>query len=159
MKFLLIISLFLLVGCSSNSSFGSEKSTPSIESEFIISLNQSAQTEKEDQTMKLSVDNTKLDITWEDNASVKALNELGELTISMHRYSDFEQVGPIGHTIVSNDVQMTTNPGDIVLYSSNQLVIFFGSNSWSYTKLGHINMNQNELNNLLNKENVTVTIE
>ena len=114
---------------------------------------------EEGSSMKLKVDNTELDVTWEDNSSVKALDELGELNISMHRYGGFEQVGSIGHTLVSNDIQMTTNPGDIVLYSSNQLVIFFGSNSWSYTKLGHINMNQNELNHLLDKENVTVTIK
>ena len=114
---------------------------------------------KEDSSMKLKVDNTELDVTWEDNSSVKALDELGELNISMHRYGGFEQVGSIGHTLVSNDIQMTTNPGDIVLYSSNQLVIFFGSNSWSYTKLGHIDMNQNELNELLDKENVTATIQ
>ena len=56
----------------------------------------------------------------------------------MHKYSTFEQVGPLGHTITSHDVEMTTSPGDIVLYSSNQIVVFFGTNTWGYTKLGHI---------------------
>ena len=51
------------------------------------------------------------------------------------------------------DAQMTTQPGDIVLYSGNQLVIFFGSNSWSYTKLGHIEgFSTDELTALLNKD-------
>ncbi|MBQ9519929.1 MAG: hypothetical protein IJR67_00430, partial [Acholeplasmatales bacterium] len=59
----------------------------------------------------------------------------------------------------SNDKQITTNPGDIVLYSSNQIVIFFGSNTWSYTKLGHLNLNQDELNNILDKSNVILRIE
>ena len=53
---------------------------------------------------------------------------------------------------------MNTNPGDIVLYSSNQLVVFFGNNSWSYTKLGKINENQSELNKLLDVGNTTIII-
>ena len=146
-KLLMLLPLIMLVGCTSNENQSSSGTTSNETSEKM-----------EDTSMVLKVDNTELNITWEDNDSVKALNELGELTISMHRYGGFEQVGSIGHTLVSNDAQMTTNPGDIVLYSSNQLVIFFGSNSWSYTKLGHINMNQNELNELLDKENVIVTI-
>ncbi len=77
----------------------------------------------------------------------------------MHRYGGFEQVGSLGRTIKSADRQMTTNPGDIVLYSSNQIVMFFGSNSWSYTKLGHINLSQSELVELLDKENVQLKIQ
>ena len=146
-KLLMLLPLIMLVGCTSNENQSSSGTTSN---ETIEKM--------EDTSMVLKVDNTELDITWEDNDSVNALGELGELSISMHRYGGFEQVGSIGHTLVSNDIQMTTNPGDIVLYSSNQLVLFFGSNSWSYTKLGHINMNQNELNELLDKENVIVTI-
>ena len=77
----------------------------------------------------------------------------------MSRYGGFEQVGSIGTTLPSNDVQMTTSPGDIVLYSSNQLVVFYGSNSWAYTKLGHIeNMSEEELTELLSNSDVTIKI-
>ncbi len=58
------------------------------------------------------------------------------------------------------DAQMTTQPGDIVLYSGNQLVIFFGSNSWSYTKLGHIEgFSTDELTALLNKDIAVIEIK
>ena len=79
---------------------------------------------------KMEIDNTTVDIDWEDNTSVKELIEYAKkgLTITMHQYGGFEQVGAIGKTITSNDTQMATNPGDVVLYSSNQIVIFFGSN-------------------------------
>ena len=53
-------------------------------------------------------------------------------------YGGFEQVGSIGQSLPRDDVQTTTNAGDIVLYSGNQIVIFYGSNSWAYTRLGHI---------------------
>ena len=111
--------------------------------------------------MKLTIDETPVDVTWEENASVKALEKLSKdgLRISLTHYGGFEQVGPIGETIVSNDVQMTTAPGDIVLYSSDQIVMFFGTNSWRYTKLGHINLGIDELKNLLDKEEVTAFLK
>ena len=108
--------------------------------------------------MVMKIDTISVDITWENNNSVKDLFNFAKngLTINMSRYGDFEQVGSIGKNIVSNNKQITTNPGDVVLYNSNQIVIFFGTNTWSYTKLGHINLNQTELNNLLNKSNVVL---
>ena len=51
-----------------------------------------------------------------------------------------------------------TKPGDIVLYSSDKIVVFYGSNSWSYTRLGKINMSQKELEQLLGNGDVTVTL-
>ena len=103
-------------------------------------------------------DEKELEVKWEDNASVEAINDLCPVSINMHQYGGFEQVGAIGQSIVSDDKRITTEPGDIVLYSSNQIVIFFGNNTWEYTKLGHINLSDSELNSLLNKENVTLII-
>lgn len=145
---LLLIISFVLVGCNSNNSINNSTSSENT----IIS-------DVEDKTLKLYIDDIEINVTWENNASVNALKELETITITMHQYGGFEQVGSIGKTITSNDKQITTNPGDIVLYSSNQIVIFFGSNTWSYTKLGHLNLNQDELNNILDKSNVILRIE
>lgn len=112
----------------------------------------------EEEIMKLEIDENVLDVSWNNNASIIALNEMKPLTINMHLYGGFEQVGSIGKSIVSDDKEITTKPGDIVLYSSNQIVVFFGTNTWSYTKLGHINLSDSELNTLLNKSNVTLKI-
>ena len=87
-------------------------------------------------------------MTWEENDSVNALKELaGEepLVIQMSMYGGFEQVGPIGQDIVSDDARITTEAGDIVLYSSDQIVVFHGSNSWAYTRLGHVDLSQKEM--------------
>ena len=73
-------------------------------------------------------------------------------------YGGFEQVGSIGQNLTRNDKQTTTEPGDIVLYSGNQLVVFYGSNSWSYTRLGKINLSDEELENLLGNGDVTITL-
>ena len=97
-----------------------------------------------------------------ENESVKALKELvtGEpLTVQMSMYGGFEQVGPIRTSLPRNDTQTTTESGDIVLYSGNQIVIFYGSNSWAYTRLGHItDKSAKELEELLGNGDVTVTV-
>ena len=111
-----------------------------------------------EEIMKLEIDGNALDVSWNNNASINALNEIKPLTINMHLYGDFEQVGSIGQSIVSDDKEIKTKPGDIVLYSSNQIVVFFGTNTWSYTKLGHINLSDSELKILLNKTSVTLKI-
>lgn len=55
---------------------------------------------------------------------------------------------------------MTTEPGDIVLYSGNQIVLFFGSNFWSYTKLGHMDgLSGEELSELLGNDTAEIVIE
>lgn len=115
----------------------------------------------EEKTMVLKIAGTEVPVTWEDNASVKELKELAAngLTISMSMYGGFEQVGPIGQRITSSDKQTTTSTGDIVLYSSSQIVIFYGSNSWSYTRLGKIDLPDDKVKDLLSQGDVTITLE
>ena len=108
--------------------------------------------------MILTINETEVPVTWEDNPSVQELEGLLPLTVSMSMYGGFEQVGPLGQRIASSDVQTDTDPGDIVLYASSQIVIFYGSNSWAYTRLGHIDMPREELEELLGKGNVSITL-
>ena len=95
-------------------------------------------------------------------ASVEALKQLAasdKLTIEMSMYGGFEQVGSMGTSLPREDVQTTTEAGDIVLYSGDQMVVFYGSNSWAYTKLGHItDKTADEMTELLGNGNVTITL-
>ena len=110
-------------------------------------------------TMRLLIGETEVPVAWEENESVEALQDLCPLTIRMSMYGGFEQVGPIGQNIVREDQQTVTDSGDIVLYSGNQIVIFYGSNSWAYTRLGHIDLSEQEMLNLLSGGDVTITLE
>ncbi len=112
------------------------------------------------ESLVMKIGDTVVDVTWEDNASVEELKELARsgLTIQMSMYGGFEQVGSIGQSITSDDEQITTEPGDIVLYSGDQIVVFYGSNSWAYTRLGKINLTEEELEDLLSNGDVTVTL-
>ena len=110
----------------------------------------------------LSIDGVQVEVDWEENESVAALRELvarNPLTIQMSMYGGFEQVGPLGTALPRRDVQTHTDYGDIVLYSGNQIVVFHGSNSWAYTRLGHIrDLSRAELKEMLGQHDVTITL-
>ena len=99
--------------------------------------------ETEDISMKMNVQigDTSFTATLEDNAATSELIEMmreAPITINMNDYSGFEKVGPLGRSLTTDNHQTTTFAGDIVLYSGNQIVMFYGSNSWSYTRIGKI---------------------
>ncbi len=110
----------------------------------------------------LTIDGTAVDVQWENNAAVAELYALAQNTmiVNTSAYGGFEQVGSLPQSFSRSDAQMTTQPGNIVLYSGNQLVVFFGSNSWSYTKLGHISdLSADELAALLDKEQTVMEFQ
>ena len=112
--------------------------------------------------MVFKINDEILSVAWENNESVKELMEIVSsepLTIQMSMYGGFEQVGALGKSLPRDDVQMTTDAGDIVLYSGNQMVIFYGSNSWAYTRLGKVrDKTASELAELLGNGDVEITI-
>ena len=91
--------------------------------------------------MKIEVNGSTFTATLADNAAADALAdwvEEGPVTLELSDYAGFEKVGPLGRSLPASDSRTTTHAGDIVLYQGDQIVLFYGSNSWSYTRLGHI---------------------
>lgn len=128
-------------------------------------LPDSSQNEEEqnkEEEMKLFIGDTEVSVLWEQNSAVADLEEAVSeeaIIIEMSMYGGFEQVGSIGRTLSRDDKQTTTSPGDLVLYNGNQLVVFYGSNSWSYTRLGKIqNLSEAEINEFLSNGDVTIKI-
>ena len=115
-----------------------------------------------EESLLLFLGETEVSAEWEENDSVAALVELvasEPLTVSMSMYGGFEQVGSLGTSLPHSDSQTTTQAGDIVLYSGNQIVVFYGSNSWAYTRLGRItDHSAAELAALLGNGDVTITL-
>ena len=117
--------------------------------------------EEGDAEMRMMIGDTSVAVQWEDNDAVAGLHDLARdgLTIHMSMYGGFEQVGDIGYSLPADDAQMTTEAGDIVLYSGDQLVVFYGSNSWSYTRLGRItDKTAEQMAALLANGDVTITL-
>ncbi|MCM1192319.1 MAG: cyclophilin-like fold protein [Acetatifactor muris] len=119
--------------------------------------------ESEEMNILMKIGDEAVTVTWENNESVTALTELlreQPMSIQMSMYGGFEQVGSFGTSLPRDDEQTTTQAGDIVLYSGNQMVVFYGSNSWAYTRLGRItDKSAEELEELLGSGNVTITLE
>ena len=103
-----------------------------------------------------------LTATLNDNSSSRALVELlekGSITIDMHDYGSFEKVGSLPASLPRNDTQITTEPGDIILYQGNQITFYYDTNSWNFTRLGKIDgVTKAELKKILGKGNVTAVL-
>ena len=119
-------------------------------------------TEEAETAMWMRIGEADVQVEWERNESVAALMALVEqapLEIQMSMFGGFEQVGRIGKHLPRDDEQTTTQPGDIVLYSGNRLVVFYGSNDWAYTRLGRItDRTAEEMAELLSNGDVVITI-
>ncbi len=141
--------------------FGGDANKDSVY-EWVDSLN--INTEKEFETMKIyfTIGGKELVATLEDNRAAAALIEKlksAPITITMRDYGGFEKVGDFGFDLPTNDKQTTTAPCDFVLYQGDQLVIFYGSNSFSYTRLGKItDIQPAELKSILGSGSITVTL-
>lgn len=92
-------------------------------------------------TFYLTVEGVTFPATFADNQGAEALADLltdGPLTLSLEDYGGFEKVGSLGQSLPTSNTHMSTQSGDIVLYQGNQIVLFYGSNAWSYTRLGQV---------------------
>ena len=107
------------------------------------------------------VNGSVLPILASDNSSADAFLDFlrtGDITIEMHDYGSFEKVGPLGTTLPRNDEQITTEPGDVILYQGNQVTIYYDVNSWSFTRIGRVQgLSQAELREILGDGNAAVT--
>ncbi len=114
--------------------------------------------------IKISVSGKTLPVKIENNDATKALVaalRTASITYEAQDYGGFEKVGNLGRTLPTNNSQITTQAGDVILYSGNQLVLFYGSNSWSYTRIGKIEYGtMDELKSFLKagQGNITVTL-
>ncbi len=101
---------------------------------------------KEEEPMKeaqfyITANGTTFTANFADNGSADAFRDLlreGDLTIHMSDYGGFEKVGSIGTSLPRKDTQIAATTGDVMLYQGSQIVIFYGTNRWSYSPLGKI---------------------
>ena len=115
----------------------------------------------EEENMKLYFNDVEIPVIWEDNQTVQELMKEagnGDIIVRMSMYSDNEQFGLLGKKYTRDDKQTTTHNGDIVLYSGDKIVVFYGSNSWAYTRLGKMNIPESDVTELLSNGDITLKI-
>lgn len=100
-----------------------------------------AQTTASEMKINITIDGKTLPVNLVDNEATRALVaalQKSPINYEADDYSGFEKVGGLGRSLPTSNQQITTEAGDVILYSGNQIVLFYGSNSWSYTRLGRI---------------------
>ena len=103
-------------------------------------------------------------VTLVENAATKALVEKlqqAPVTVTLNSSGGFEIWGALGFSLPTSDQQITAQPGDVILYNGSNICIFYGSNSWSYTRLGKIEgLSESELRSFLKagESNISVTL-
>ena len=130
----------------------------------ISDLNNNTENNIEDFNMDeiiIKVNNRELNVKLEDNTSSRAFAQKlkdGDIVVNAHDYENFEKVGNLGFTLPTNDKNITTESGDLILYQGNQITLYYDTNSWSFTKLGKVqNVSQNELKDILGSGDVVLT--
>ena len=96
---------------------------------------------QEESALKITVGDYELTAAFADNPSAEEFRQLlaqGPVSVEMEDYGGFEKVGPLGTTLTRSDEQITTEPGDVILYQGNQITIYYGTNSWNFTRLAKI---------------------
>ncbi len=93
-----------------------------------------------------------------ENSSSEALLEKlknADVEIDMSDYGNFEKVGELGFSLPQNNEEISTVPGDVILYLGSRFVIYYAQNSWKFTRIGKIkNKNAQELKEILGKNGV-----
>ena len=132
----LLVLLSCLTLCASAEEHTHQETAPSVTASTV----QTSQP-KEESILKISIGEQELDAVFADNPSAEAFRQLlqqGPVTVEMTDYGGFEKVGPLGTSITTSDTRITTEPGDVILYQGNQITIYYGTNTWNFTRLAKI---------------------
>lgn len=169
-KSFLLLSLIILIilsGCYSNAPINGKIQTENSSSVQQAEKKEYAESSTEndinaEQILYIKIGNSVLEAELADNSSAEALLKVleeNDISIQMSDYGNFEKVGELGTSLVTNDEQITTEAGDLILYQGNKFVIYYDTNSWNFTRLGKIkNISQGELKSILGDGDVTAVL-
>ena len=113
------------------------------------------------ETIKIIINDKELIVNLEDNVTSEALIEKlndGDITINAHDYNNFEKVGDLGFNLPRRDKYIKTESGDVIFYNGNQICIYYDTNTWNFTRIGKIDISQEELKSMLGEGDITYTI-
>ncbi|MBQ6975730.1 MAG: hypothetical protein IJQ16_04165 [Selenomonadaceae bacterium] len=140
----LILMLIFFSGCASGNEKISVKETAAITTKI-----------------KINVNGKTFDATLEDNESARKFLEKLPLEVTMTELNGNEKYYRFNENFPSSDERVgKISSGDIMLYDSSYVVIFYKdfSTGYSYTRLGKI-LNAADLENILGGGNVKVKFE
>ena len=116
------------------------------------------------QKMYITIGGVTKTATLVDNSATQELVtklQSSPVTVTLNSSGGFEIWGALGFSLTTSNEQVNAQPGDIVLYNGSNICMFYGTNSWSYTRLGKIDgLTESELRTFLKagESNISVTL-
>lgn len=155
---LLLALLLLLCSCSGSGTDSSRKTTKKAVTESKAATESTKKDTSDEMLLKIEINNYAFYADFESNSSAEALKEKlrgGSITLKMNEYGGFEKVGDLPFDLPRNDEKITTEPGDVILYQGNKITVYYGENTWEFTKLAKIRNADKNLKDILGKGDVT----
>ena len=162
MKKILSLITALSLAFSACGSNDDEDVTPVEPQNIIQNVEQQTNTEIPMDKLLITINDKTLTADFADNSSAKALADAlakSSITYQADDYGNFEKVGDLGQSFPKNDENITTEPGDIILYQGHNLCIYYAQNTWSFTRIAKIKgVSKDELKEFLGEGEITVTL-
>lgn len=162
MKKILSLLTVLCLAFSACGSNDDEDVTPVEPQNIIQNVEQQTNTEIPMDKLLITINGKTLTADFADNSSAKALADVlakSSITYQADDYGNFEKVGDLGQSFPKNDENITTEPGDIILYQGHNLCIYYAQNTWSFTRIAKIKgVSKDELKEFLGEGEITVTL-
>jgi len=162
MKKILSLLTVLCLAFSACGSNDDEDVTPVEPQNIIQNVEQQTNTEIPMDKLLITINGKTLTADFADNSSAKSLAEAlakSSITYQADDYGNFEKVGDLGQSFPNNDENITTEPGDIILYQGHNLCIYYAQNTWSFTRIAKIKgVSKDELKEFLGEGEITVTL-
>ena len=116
------------------------------------------------QKMFITIGGVTKTATMVDNAATRELVtrlQQAPVTVTLNSSGGFEIWGALGFSLTTSNEQVNAQPGDVVLYNGSNICMFYGTSSWSYTRIGHIDgLSESELRTFLHagESNISVML-
>ena len=126
--------------------------------------NDEAKAQTMTQKLYITIDGQTQAVTLVDNQATKTLVEKlqqAPVTVTLSSSGGFEIWGALGFSLPTSNEQINAQPGDMILYNGSNICIFYGTNSWSYTRLGKIDgLSESQLRTFLKagESNISVIL-
>lgn len=146
-RLIMLVTALIIISCSSDETQA-----------------QTSNNETMTQKMYITIGGRTASVTLADNSATQVLVEKlqqAPVTVTLNSSGGFEIWGPLGFSLPTSNERINAQPGDVILYSGDNICIFYGTNSWTYTRLGKIdNMTASELTTFLKagENNISVTL-
>ncbi len=96
--------------------------------------------------------------TFSDTEAARELQKKLPVALTLEP-NTFEHWGALGFSLPEDDEKIKAEAGDVLLYAGSNLCIFYGTNTYRYTRIGKIDATADELKAFFGTGSVRIEIK